>query len=219
MILYFLTIGTWFLFFVAVEHLGELPLAISNIIRSTSTLLFMPVNAFGATACTLVSNAMGARRADDVIPIVRRIVKMCYAIVLPLIALLCLAPHWILLIYTNDSSLIAECTHSVYVMSSFYLIALPGNILFQSVSGTGDTRTAFLIEMITIVFYTLAIYWIIVTLRVDIAFCWTVEYIYWGFKLLLSFLFSKNELESEEDIMVRNHLFHIITHILFSNRV
>ena len=172
MILYFLTIGTWFLFFVAVEHLGELPLAISNIIRSTSTLLFMPVNAFGATACT-------------------RIVKMCYAIVLPLIALLCLAPHWILLIYTNDSSLIAECTHSVYVMSSFYLIALPGNILFQSVSGTGDTRTAFLIEMTTIVFYTLAIYWIIVTLQVDIAFCWTVEYVYWGFKLFLSFLFFK----------------------------
>ena len=165
MILYFLTIGTWFLFFVAVEHLGELPLAISNIIRSTSTLLFMPVNAFGATACTLV------------------------------IALLCLAPHWILLIYTNDSSLIAECTHSVYVMSSFYLIALPGNILFQSVSGTGDTRTAFLIEMTTIVFYTLAIYWIIVTLQVDIAFCWTVEYVYWGFKL------------SEEDITVRNHIF------------
>ena len=131
MILYFLTIGTWFLFFVAVEHLGELPLAISNIIRSTSTLLFMPVNAFGATACTLVSNAMGARRA------------------------------------------------------------LPGNILFQSVSGTGDTRTAFLIEMTTIVFYTLAIYWIIVTLQVDIAFCWTVEYVYWGFKLFLSFLFFK----------------------------
>ena len=190
--LLFTSIGVMFrAFFVAVEHLGELPLAISNIIRSTSTLLFMPVNAFGATACTLVSNAMGARRADDVIPIARRIVKMCYAIVLPLIALLCLAPHWILLIYTYDSSLIAECTHSVYVMSSFYLIALPGNILFQSVSGTGDTRTAFLIEMITIVFYTLTIYWIIVALRVDIAFCWTVEYVYWGFKLFLSFLFFK----------------------------
>ncbi len=45
--------------------------------------------------------------------------------------------------------------------------------------------------MITIVFYTLAIYWIIVTLQVDIAFCWTVEYVYWGFKLFLSFLFFK----------------------------
>ena len=191
MILYFLTIGTWFLFFVAVEHLGELPLAISNIIRSTSTLLFMPVNAFGATACTLVSNAMGAHRADDVMPIVRRIVKMCYAIVLPLIALLCLFPQWILLIYTNDSSLIADCTGSVYVMSSFYLLSVPGNLLFQAVSGTGDTRMAFLIEMITIVFYTLAIYWIIVVSRVNISFCWTVEYVYWGFKLLLSIFFFK----------------------------
>lgn len=191
MILYFLTIGTWFLFFVAVEHLGELPLAISNIIRSTSTLLFMPVNAFGATACTLVSNAMGAHRADDVMPIVQRLVKMCYAIVLPLIALLCIFPQWILLIYTNDSALIASCTASVYVMSSYYLLSLPGNILFQAVSGTGDTRTAFLIEMVTIVFYTLAIYVIIVQQRVDISVCWTVEYVYWGFKLLLSLLFFK----------------------------
>lgn len=191
MILYFLTIATWFLFFVAVEHLGEQPLAISNIIRSTSTLLFMPVNAFGATACTLVSNAMGAHRTDDVMPIVRRIIKMCYAIVLPLIALLCIAPQWILLIYTNDSALIADCTASVYVMSSYYLLALPGNVLFQAVSGTGDTRTAFLIEMVTIVFYTLAIYVIIVRNRVDISFCWTVEYVYWGFKLILSILFFK----------------------------
>ena len=191
MILYFLTIGTWFLFFVAVEHLGELPLAISNIIRSTSTLLFMPVNAFGATACTLVSNAMGAHRVDDVMPIVRRIVKMCYAIVLPLIALLCLFPQWILLIYTNDSALLADCTGSVYVLSSFSLLSVPGNLLFQAVSGTGDTRMAFLIEMITIVFYTLAIYWIIVVSRVNISFCWTVEYVYWGFKLLLSILFFK----------------------------
>ena len=45
--------------------------------------------------------------------------------------------------------------------------------------------------MITIVFYTLAIYWIIVVSRVNISFCWTVEYVYWGFKLLLSILFFK----------------------------
>ena len=191
MILYFLTIGTWFLFFVAVEHLGEQPLAISNIIRSTSTLLFMPVNAFGATACTLVSNAMGAHRTDDVIPIVKRIIKMCYAIVVPLIVLLCIFPEWILRIYTNDSILIESCTASIYVMTIYYMLALPGNLLFQSVSGTGDTRTAFLIEMVTIVFYTLAIYVIIVRNRVDISLCWTVEYIYWGFKLMLSALFFK----------------------------
>ena len=82
--------------------------------------------------------------------------------VVPLIVLLCIFPEWILRIYTNDSILIESCTASIYVMTIYYMLALPGNLLFQSVSGTGDTRTAFLIEMATIVFYTLAIYVIIV---------------------------------------------------------
>ncbi len=191
MILYFLSIGTWFLFFVAVEHLGELPLAVSNIIRSTSTLLFMPVNAFSATACTLVSNAMGAERTADVIPIIKRLTWMCASIVLPIMILLCLTPQWILRIYTNDAALIAYCIPSVFVMSTYYFVALPGNILFQSVSGTGDTRVAFIIEMITIVFYTLAIYWIIELGKVDIALCWVVEHIYWSLKLVMAYIYFK----------------------------
>ncbi len=191
MILYFLSIGTWFLFFVAVEHLGETPLAISNIIRSTSTLLFMPVNAFGATACTLVSNALGAGRVDDVIPIIKRITGMCIAVTLPIMLLLCIFPQWLLRIYTNDTTLITACLASVYVMASFYILALPGNILFQGVSGTGNTRIAFIIEMITILFYTLAIYWIIEIKKVDIAYCWVVEHIYWGLKLVMAYIYFK----------------------------
>ena len=187
----FIPLATWFVFFLAIEHIGQRELAIANVVRSIYILVLIPVQALSTTTNTLVSNAMGAHRADDVMPIVRRIIKMCYTIVLPLIILLCLFPQWILLIYTNDSALIANCTASVYVMSAYYLLALPGNLLFQSVSGTGDTRMAFLIEMVTIVFYTLAIYVIIVRNRVDISFCWTVEYIYWGFKLMLSALFFK----------------------------
>ncbi len=191
MVLYFLSIGTWFLFFVSVEHLGETSLAISNIIRSTSTLLFMPVNAFGATACTLVSNALGAGRADDVIPIIKRIMRMCATVTIPIMILLCIFPQWVLRIYTNDTTLIASCLASVYVMVSFYVIALPSNILFQGVSGTGDTRIAFFIEMITIFFYTFAIYWIIEREKVDIAYCWTVEHIYWSLKLVMAYIYFK----------------------------
>ncbi len=191
MILYFLSVGTWFLFFVAVEHLGETSLAISNIIRSTSTLFVMPINAFGATVCTLVSNALGAGRANDVIPIIKRITLMCGSVVLPIMALLCIFPQWILRIYTNDVELIAACISSVYVMSSFYFLALPGNILIQSLAGTGETRVTFFIEIITIIFYTLAIYWIIEQWKVDIAFCWVVEHIYWGLKLIMAYIYFK----------------------------
>ncbi len=191
MILYFLSIGTWFLFFVAVEHLGETSLAISNIVRSTSTLLFMPVNAFGATACTLVSNALGAGRANDVMPIIKRIILMCAAVTIPIMVILCIVPQWLLQIYTNDATLIAASLSSVYVMASFYVLALPGNIFFQGVSGTGDTRIAFVIEMITIIFYTLGIYFIIEQGKVNIAYCWAVEHIYWSLKLVMAYIYFK----------------------------
>ena len=38
----FVSVATWFLFFLAVEHLGERPLAVSNIVRSISGIIFMP---------------------------------------------------------------------------------------------------------------------------------------------------------------------------------
>ena len=45
----FVSTAPWFLFFIAIERLGEVQLAVSNITRSVSTLFFVIVNSFGAT--------------------------------------------------------------------------------------------------------------------------------------------------------------------------
>ena len=42
----FLSLSTWFLFFLYIEHLGERSLAVTNIIRSVSGILFMVMMAF-----------------------------------------------------------------------------------------------------------------------------------------------------------------------------
>lgn len=191
MIQYFLTIATWFLFFVAVEHLGERPLAVSNIIRSLSTLIFVLVNAYATTASTLVSNAMGAGRQTDVMPLCRRIVKMCYYLVIPVLVLIAVFPEGVLRIYTDNSELIAGCVPSLFVMLSFYLIAVPGSILFNTVSGTGNTRSALYIESVTLVIYTAAIFYLITYLKLDVALCWSVEHIYWLAMLFFSYLYMK----------------------------
>lgn len=191
MIQYFLTIGTWFLFFVAVEHLGERQLAVSNIVRSLSTLLFMPVSAFAATASTLVSNLMGMGRPDRVFSIYWQIVRLSLFVLLPLMVVLYLFPQWAIRIYTDNPELVAECIPVLYVMVSFYLLAIPGSILFNTVSGTGNTRSALLIEASTLVFYVTAIYLIVFHYRADITVCWTVEHIYWSGMLALSWLYMK----------------------------
>lgn len=53
-----------FLFFVAIERLGEKQLAVSNIIRSVSTVFFVIVNSFAATTGSLVSNLIGAGEGE-----------------------------------------------------------------------------------------------------------------------------------------------------------
>ncbi len=45
MLQYFLSMATWFVFFVAVERLGQRELAIANIVRSIYVVLLIPVNA------------------------------------------------------------------------------------------------------------------------------------------------------------------------------
>ncbi len=92
----FLSVAIWFLFFVAVEHLGERPLAVTNIVRSVSGIVFMVVSAFGSTASTLTGNLLGAGEARLVGPTAARIVRMCYLLVAPVALLFALFPEGIL---------------------------------------------------------------------------------------------------------------------------
>lgn len=191
MIQNFLTHAIWFIFFIAIEHLGEEQLAITNIVRSGSSLIFMPIIAFASTASTLVSNAMGARRADDVPLILRRIITMGYLVIVPIAVIIAFMPQTFMRIFTDSEVLLQGSVASVYVMLGFNFFAIPGCILFHAVSGTGNTRLALGLEIIATIFYASAIYAIIFRLRADVAVCWSVEYVYWGMILLCSALYFK----------------------------
>lgn len=76
----FISVAPWFLFFIAIEHIGKTALAISNITRSVSTLFFVIVNSFAVTAGSLVSNAIGAGKHRTVFPICRKIIRLGYIV-------------------------------------------------------------------------------------------------------------------------------------------
>ena len=60
MIQYFLAMATWFVFFIAIERLGQRELAIANIVRSIYIVMLIPVQALSTTTNSLVSNLIGA---------------------------------------------------------------------------------------------------------------------------------------------------------------
>lgn len=111
--------------------------------------------------------------------------------VLPLALLFSLFPKLILGIYTDMPDLQDAAVHSLWVMCSTYLFLVPANVYFQAVSGTGNTRTALVMELITLVIYVAYISYIILYLRLDVALCWTSEMVYSTFILILCWNYIK----------------------------
>ena len=71
----FIGVASWLAFFVSIEHLGEMELAATNVIRSISTLFFVIVNSLAATTGSLVSNLLGAGQKRQVIPLCNCVVR------------------------------------------------------------------------------------------------------------------------------------------------
>ena len=178
MIQHTVSVSTWFIFFLFIEHLGERALAISNIARGASGLIWVVLQAFSSTCSTLVSNIIGEGHQDKVMSLIKRILKLSYGAVSALILLFCLFPETVARIYTDIPDLVTASVPALIIMSSSYFINVAGQVLFLAVSGTGSTRTAFRLELIALAIYVAYCWLIIGYFKMDVAICWTAEHVY-----------------------------------------
>ena len=185
------SLSTWFLFFLYIEHLGKEPLAITNIVRSVSGLLFMMVSAFASTCGSLVSNLIGAGHAAEVPRLIGKHIRLAYLFVTPIAVLCCIFPDAVLSIYTDMEGLRAASVQSLWVLCASYVLSVPAFIYFQSVSGTGNTRTALALELCALALYTVYITYVILICRMDVAVCWTAEFVYSAAILLFRILYIR----------------------------
>ena len=192
MIQHTISVSTWFIFFLFIEHLGERSLAISNIVRGVSGIIWVVLQAFSSTCSTLVSNIIGEGHQDKVISLVKRILKLSYAIVSVMIILICLFPEAVTRIYTDIPDLITASVPAMIVMVSSYLVAVGGQVFFLAVSGTGSTKTAFKLELVALAVYMLYCYIIIGVMKTDVAVCWTAEHVYSGVLLICGWWYLRS---------------------------
>lgn len=176
---YFISISTWFMFFIFIERMGERPLAVTNIGRSLYILLMIPGSALSTTVNTLVSNLIGAGRKEEVLPFIKRIVGIVLLLVVPLLVLTFSFPALFARIYTDDAGLIAACIPVMRVVSVAMFFCAVGSIIFNGVSGTGNTRTAFAIEFLTLFFYLSYVYYTAIIHPSSVAVVWMSEFVYW----------------------------------------
>ncbi|MCD8072170.1 MAG: MATE family efflux transporter [Alistipes sp.] len=191
MIQFFASCGTWLFFFMAIEHLGDRSLAISNIVRNVSALLYLFVSAFATTGSAMVSNLMGKGKQEEVMPLCRRIITMSAACTLPLILLAALFPQVIIRIYTDNPDLVASSVPSLMIMLGAYVVAVPGYVYFLAISGTGNTRITLWIELFILSIYVSYTWLTAIHLRSDIAVVWVTESIYNTLLLAICWLYMR----------------------------
>ncbi len=181
MLQYFISLSTYFM----------LLLAVANIVRSVYIVLLIPVNSLSTATNTFVSNCIGAGRKDQVIQVIRHITWISLGIMVVFVSVTCLVPSTILSVYTNDVALIQASVPSLYVISGALLIGAVANIVFNGVTGTGNTRSAFVMELVTLVFYTLFIFVAGIRLHMPVAICFMTEVVYYTGLLFASVIYLK----------------------------
>jgi putative MATE family efflux protein len=169
MIQHTISLSTWLIFFLYIEHVGERALAISNIARSSSGIIWVVLQAFSSTCSTLVSNIIGEGHQDKVMSLVKRILKISYGVVSLMILLFCLFPQAVARIYTDIPDIITASVPTMFIMSTSYLLHVGAQVFFLAISGTGSTKIAFRLEMASLAVYMTYCTVVIGWLKPDVA--------------------------------------------------
>jgi len=145
----------WFVFFLILERVGLVALAVANVVYVCYSVLRIPSEAFGEVTCSTVSRLIGRERLDRIEPVVHQSTRAAALVTLPLIATALLVPEWVLSVFDLDAALLAPGAASLRVVALAMAVIVPGEMWFTAVLGTGDTRAALGIEItLTVVMLT-----------------------------------------------------------------
>jgi MATE family multidrug resistance protein len=187
-----ISIVAWVFFYILIEHHGRQDLAISNTMRNIFGLVGVFTWAFASTANAMVSNIIGQGKEDRVVELIGKITKLSVGFALILAVLLNLFPHLFLSVYGQDAAFTQAAIPVIRIVSLAMVLMSFSTIWLNAVTGTGNTRINLLIELITIFFYLLYIYFVLERWHLSIVYGWMSEWLYWISIFTLSFLYIRS---------------------------
>jgi putative MATE family efflux protein len=186
-----LALGSWFIFFMILEKLGESELAVSHIIRSIYMVLIIPLMGLNVATNTLVSNLIGAGKSAYIGDLLKKIIVLCLAFTTVLLGLIWIAPEQVILLYTNDISLVPLSISTLKIISMTIYVFCVASILFNGVIGTGNTKVTMAMEFINIFIYLTTTYYMTVILQLRLELVWCSEFIYFSVLGIMAYWYLK----------------------------
>jgi len=187
-----ISIISWEFFYILIEHHGPRALAISNAMRNIFGLFGIFCWAFAATTNSMVSNIIGQGRTEEVLPLIRKVVRMSVSISLLLFVLINVFPVFFLSFYGQDQAFIQEAIPVVRIVSLALVMMSFGTIWLNAVTGTGNSKVNLMIELITIIIYCVYVYVVLEYWNMPITWGWGSEWVYWISMFSMAFLYMKS---------------------------
>ena len=188
-----ISILSWFFFYLLVEHQGQTSLAVSNTMRNIFGFFGCFIWAFASATNSMVSNVIGQGKREEVIPLIFRIMKLSIGFAVIISLLLNLFPQAFLSIYNQDAAFESLGIPVLRVVAFAMIIMSAGTVWLNAVTGTGNGRMTFLIELVAITAYCLYVYVVLEMERMSIVWGWMSELLYWSLLLSFSYWYLKSK--------------------------
>ena len=189
-----LGIGSWFVFFSLIENIGERELEISNILRNLYLILSIPCWGLSAGINTMVSNFIGMKKRQAVLPLIFKTAKLDFLITLMITLPIVVFPNFFLtlLFGQGDPSLLLETDPLLPVLLVVLLVFSVGAIYMNGLMGTGYTNVGLLIQIAGTVVYVVYVF---VALKMNywgLGWAWASEIVYWAFMLIVCIIYLRS---------------------------
>ena len=188
-----ISIISWFFFYILVEHHGQTSLAVSNTMRNIFGFFGSFIWAFSSTTNSMVSNIIGQGKKEEVVGLITRIMKLSCSVAVIVFLFLNIFPEAFLSIYGQNEQFISLGIPVLRVVAVAMLFMSVGTIWLNAVTGTGNGRITFIIELIAISLYCIYVYLVLELNRLSIVWGWMSELIYWSVLFTLSYWYIRSK--------------------------
>jgi putative MATE family efflux protein len=161
----------WLFFFLVVAHLGKEELAVASIVYACYAAFVIPAMGFAEAASSLVSQLVGRRETARIPGVVRQLQQRAGLLTMPLLVLGVLAPNLLLTVFGDEGGTLDGATTAVRLLALAMLVAVPGELWFAALTGTGDTTLALRAELAESAVMAAGT-WLAVTMGAGVAGAW-----------------------------------------------
>ena len=189
---YGISLISWFFFYTLIEHKGERALAISNIMRNVFMFCGIFIWAFASATNTMVSNIIGQKMENEVMPLIHRIMRLSFSFSLIICLFLNIFADSCLTFFGMEQNFVEEAIPVLRTVTMGFMLMSVSVVSLNAVTGTGDTVVNLMSELFAILIYCTYIYYVIEIKNYGLVIAWLSEVIYWFVILCFAYLYMKS---------------------------